>query len=152
MIISFIFGGLVLFPFLGAADVRLSLNGTAYQNNSLVTLENIGDSDTLALLCETDLTACCRSGDTPTGINALGDWFFPNGTAVPNRIIDKVNGVNIIWKFYRNRGPSVVRMLRREGGVEGIYRCDIPVSVGRPIAYQNIYIGVYTASNGEWHM
>ena len=134
-------------------DVRFSLRGTTYQNNSLVTLEDIqfGD-DNNPLLCLTDLTTCCRGSDT-NGMGALGDWFFPNGTAVPNMIIGFVgggmSGIPIIWDFYRNRGPSVVRMLRREGGVDGIYRCEIPVSLGPPIVYQNIYIGVYTASTGE---
>ena len=46
----------------------------------------------------------------------------------------------------------MVRMNRRDGGVDGIYRCRIPVSLGTPIAYQNIYIGVYTASTGELYM
>ena len=131
--------------------VRFSLRGTTYQNNSLITLEDIGE-DGDALLCMTDLTACCQSSDTPIGIPALGDWFFPNGTSVPNMIIVYVRGgISIIWKFYRNRGPSVVRMHRREGGVDGIYRCEMPVSLGPPIVYQNIYIGLYTASTGEWY-
>ena len=115
-----------------------------------MTLENIGENRN-ALLCLTNLTYCCRTFDTYHH-RPLGDWFFPNGTAVPNTIIDIINGVDIIWKFYRNRGPRVVRMLRREGGVDGIYRCEIPVSFGPPIVYQNIYIGVYTASTGEWYM
>ena len=136
---------------LPSPGVRFSLRGTTYQNNSLVTLDNIGEGDD-ALLCLTDLTVCCRGGDAPPGMGALGDWFFPNRTAMPNTIIDIINGVDIIWRFYRNRGPSVVRMHRRDGGVDGIYRCRIPVSLGPPIAYQNIYIGVYTASTGELYM
>ena len=36
----------------GAGNVSFSLNGTTYQNNSLVTLENIGEGDD-ALLCLT---------------------------------------------------------------------------------------------------
>ena len=143
--------GITSFP-----DVRFSLRGVTYQNNSLVTLEDIGEGDGDALLCLTDVTACCRGGDTPTGISALGNWFFPNETAVPNFLLGFVggglSGTPVIWKFYRNRGPSVVRMHRREGGVDGIYRCEIPVSLGPPIVYQNIYIGVYTASTGEKYM
>ena len=114
-----------------------------------MTLDDIGEGDD-ALFCLTDLTECCRGGDTPSGVAALGEWFFPNGTAVPNTVIDIINGVNIIWKFYRNRGPSVVRMLRREGGVNGIYQCQIPVSLGPPIVNQHIYIGVYTAGTGKF--
>ena len=115
-----------------------------------MTLENIGENSN-ALLCLTSLADCCRSVDAPF-YGALGHWFFPNGTAVPNTVIDIINGVNIIWKFYRNRGSSVVRMLRREGGVDGIYCCEIPVSLGPPIVYRNIYIGVYNTSTGEWYM
>ena len=79
-------------------------------------------------------------------MGALGDWFFPNGTALPNMII---NAQGLVWEFYRNRGPSVVRLNRRRGGVTGIYRCEVPVSVAPSVVYQNIYIGVYTASAGE---
>ena len=126
--------------------VRFSLRGMTYQNNSLVTLENIDEGDdNNPLLCLTNLTACCRGGDTPVGTGPLGNWFFPNGTAVPNMII----GVDIIWEFYRNRGPSVVRMHRRRGGVNGIYRCVIPDTTG---VNQTIYIGAYTAGSGELYM
>ena len=60
----------------------------------------------------------------------------------------------MMWDFYRNRGPSVVRMIRRRGGVSGIYRCEIPFAAGPPIVYQNIYIGVYAANStsGECFM
>ena len=44
--------------FPGTGDVWFSLNGTTYQNNSCVTLEDIGEGDD-ALLCVTNLTACC---------------------------------------------------------------------------------------------
>ena len=135
-----------LYPFLSSgAGARFSLRGTTYQNNSLVALEDIGDNDTLALLCMTDLAACCR---TPHSTAPLGNWFFPNGTGVPNSYID---GQGLMWNFYRNRGQTVVRMIRRRGGVNGIYHCEIPVSAG-PIIYQNVYIGVYAANSGECYM
>ena len=134
------------FPsFSGAGDVRLSLRGTTYQNNSLVALEDIGVGDN-ALLCVTNNTACCGRAQSPGG-GILGDWFYPNGTRVPNSLI----GIGydpyysryrqfIMWEFYRNRGPSVVRLHRRRGGEEGIYRCVIPDMAG---VNQTIYIGVY---------
>ena len=40
----------------------------------------------------------------------------------------------------------MVRMQRRRDGAEGIYRCAIPDTFG---FIQNIYIGVYSANNGE---
>ena len=116
-----------------------------------MTLEDIGEGDAAALLCRTDLTVCCRSSDTPSGMGALGEWFFPNESALPN-MLPFLNGLPNPWEFYRNRDRSVVRMNRRRGGVTGIYRCEIPVSVTPSVVNQNIYIGVYTATTGEWYM
>ena len=124
-----------ILSFSGAGDVWFSLNGTTYQNNSLVTLEDIGDNDTAALLCMTNLTACCRPPNTNL---SLGNWLFPNGTRVPSN--------NVSSDFYRDRDQMVVRMKRRRDGEEGIYRCEIPDSVN---VTQTIYIGVYNTSTGE---
>ena len=109
----------------------MSLRGTTYQNNSIVILEDIGEGDD-ALLCKTNQTACCRNP-------AIGNWFFPNGT--------RVSSSSNQWDFHRDRGQMVVRMHRRRGGVEGIYRCEIPDAVN---VTQSLYIGVYSASTGEW--
>ena len=115
-------------------DVWFSLNGTTYQNNSLVTLEDIGEGDD-ALLCKTNQAACCR---TPNSDKVLGSWFFPYQTRVPsyNRNTD----------FFRDREQMMVRLNRRRGGVEGIYRCEIPDSMN---VTQTIYIGVYAMGSGE---
>ena len=125
--------------FPGANDVWFSLNGTIYQNNSCVTLEDIGVGDDAALLCMTNFTACCRASYTGTG-SALGNWYFPNGTEVTS------SGEQ--WDFHRTRNQSVVLLNRRRGGVAGIYRCEIPDSMN---VTQSIYIGVYTAGTGEWY-
>ena len=102
-------------------------------------MEDIGEGDD-ALLCITNNTACCGRAEVPGG-DILGDWYYPNGTGVPSMLDE--------WDFYRNRRQSVVRMNRRRGGVDGIYRCEIPDAAG---INQTLYIGVYTASTGEWHM
>ena len=99
-----------------------------------MTLEDIGEGDG-ALLCVTDLTACCRP---PYLSLRVGNWFFPNGTRVPS------SGSQ--WDFYRTTGQSVLLLQRRRGGVTGIYSCVIPDAMN---ASQTIYIGVYTASTGE---
>ena len=120
--------------------VRFSLNGTTYPNNSLVTLEDISE-DGDALLCVTDLTACCRYPYTAHGYwgYSIGNWFFPNRTRVPSP--------GEPWELYRSRGQMVVLLNRRQGGEDGIYCCEIPDSMN---VYQTIYIGVYTANTGEW--
>ena len=125
-------------PFPGAGDVWFSLNGTTYQNNSVVTLEDIGEDDD-ALLCRTDITDCCRP---PHGDHVGNDWYFPNGTRVVSS--------NRLWDFHRTRGRSVVHLHRRRGGEDGIYRCEISVpqsDAGNVIL--TIFIGVYTASTGK---
>ena len=124
---------LVSLPFTG---VWFSLRGTTYQNNSCVALEDIGEGDD-ALLCVTNLTACCKPPYIGNG-SASGNWFFPNKTRVP--------GSGQQWEFYRDRGKMVVRMCRRGGGVEGIYHCKIPDSRN---VNQTLYIGVYTTSSGK---
>ena len=115
----------------GTGDVWFSLRGTTYLNNSCVALEDIDEGND-ALVCMTNLTACCPAP------YISGNWFFPNKTRVPT--------INSRWEFYRDRGDMVVRLNRRRGGVEGIYRCEIPDSMN---LIQTIYIGVYNTSTGE---
>ena len=124
--------------FPGAGDVWFSLRGTTYQNNSCVALEDIGEGDD-ALLCITNLTACCQPPSSGNG-SAKGNWFFPNKS--------KIFSTGDQTDFYRSRFNKVVRMNRRRDGEEGMYRCEIPDSTN---VTQTIYIGVYTASTGEWH-
>ena len=131
----------VFFPVIDS--VWLSLNGITYQNNSLVTLEDIGESDN-ALFCITNQIACCRPPNTGENVFSVKNWFFPNDTKVPSR---NVNGTpDLQWNFYRERGQMVVSLYRRRCGVDGIYYCQIPDSLN---VTQTIYIGVYTASTGE---
>ena len=133
-----VYGSLHLSSFPGASYVWFSLNGTTYQNNSIVTLEEIGEGDD-PLLCMTNLTACCRRPYTGVMGPALGNWFFPNGSRVPN--------LGSQTLFFRSRGKIAVHLQHKRGGAEGIYRCEIPDAMN---VTQTIYIGVYSASTGEW--
>ena len=127
--------------FQSLVPVALVLHGTVIPNHGLVLLEDIGDSDA-ALFCMTDNTMCCGRGQSP-GRGILGNWYYPNGTVVPNQVI---NNQSLQWDFYRNRGQSVVRMNRRRGGVNGIYHCEIPDQNG---VSQSLYVGVYTRNTGK---
>ena len=120
-----------------AGDVWFSFRGTTYQNNSCVALEDIGEGND-ALLCITHFPACCRPPYTDEYWSALGNWFFPNGTSVPAGYSQS--------DLYRKSGYMLVRLNRRRGGEEGIYRCEILDSTN---VTQTLYIGIYTASNGE---
>ena len=120
-----------------AGKVWFSLNDTTYQNNSLVSLDDIGENDT-ALLCKTNFTACCWQPETDSNWLVPGNWFFPNKTEVPNVVANET--IDLTWDFYRDRDQFVVRMNRRRGGEKGIYRCEISDSTN---ITQTIYIGVY---------
>ena len=76
----------------GAGNVSFSLRNTTYENNSFVNLEDIGKDDD-ALLCTTDLTACCRPPYTGEMGPDLGNWFFPNETRVPNEDVNDTSGL-----------------------------------------------------------
>ena len=116
---------------LGAGDVWFSLNDTTYQNNSIVTLEDISEGDG-ALDCKTSQTTRYKPRQ--------GNWFFPNETRVPSG--------GPMWYFYRTRSDMAVSMHRRRSGVDGIYHCVIPDSTN---VTQTIYIGVYNTNTGEGH-
>ena len=132
--------------FPGEGDVWFSLRNTTYQNNSIVILEDIGEGDD-ALLCITNLTACYQPNLNDTGQVEpdSGNWYFPNRTRVPSFKVYYTSGEE--WEFYSNGSQMVVRMNRRRGGVEGIYHCVIPDTMN---VTQTMYIGVYSASTGEW--
>ena len=127
-----------LFP----GDIRFSLRGITYQNNSRVSLEGIGEGDD-ALLCITNQTACCSRPYTGEMRPAIGNWFYPNGTEVSSEV-NVTLGTQ--WDFYTDRGEMVVRMHHRRGGEYGIYRCEVPDAMN---ITQTIFIGVYTGS--EWY-
>ena len=112
------------------------MNGAVIPNHGFVLLDNIGESSN-SVVCMTDNTACCARAQVP-GQGILGNWYYPSGIVVRN--------FGDLDDFYRNRGPSVVRMHRRRGGVTGIYHCVIPDAAG---VDQTMFIGVYTADTGE---
>ena len=99
-----------------------------------MTLEDIGEGCD-ALLCKTN-----QSG---TG-SALGEWFYPNGTTIFTEIVNETTQEE--RDIYRTRNLSVVRLNRKTGGVEGIYRCEIPDSLN---VSQTLYIAVNTSCSGK---
>ena len=112
-----------------------------------MTLEDIGEGRDAALLCLTDQTACCSRFYTGEIGSALGNWFFPNGTRIPSTYANYTTRTQ--WDFHRTRGQMIVHMRRRRGGVDGIYRCEIPDAMN---VTQTIYIGVYSANTGVWYI
>ena len=107
------------------------LNGYIYSNNSIVIVDDIAEYDG-ALLCYTNSVVCCSS-------SRQGEWYFPSGAPVGT------SGDR--GGFYRNRGPSVVRLNRRNNAMmpTGVFSCEIPDASG---TNQSIYIGIYPRGEG----
>ena len=101
--------------------MNLTLNGIGIANGSDVLMTDIGEAEN-ALFCITDLASCCNSES-----NRMGEWFFPNGSKVP--IKAQSDG------FYRDRGPRVVRLNRKNGtqSPTGLYCCEVPDAALRNI-------------------
>ena len=121
-----------------SAGVYLQLLGGArVPNHGFVGRGDLSGPTDNPLLCVTpDNITCCSTVET--GGAPLGNWYFPNGTEVPP---DSTG-----WLFYCTRGPGVVRLHRRTGGMSGIYHCVIPDQSG---VNQTLYVGLYTISIQE---
>ena len=100
--------------------IGLRLRGKLYGNDSNILITNIGEGDEGALLCFTDLVQCCRKEHTSDKSRAFGKWLYPNGSDVG--IYDDAE------EFYRNRGPSRVRLNRRNDTTSpvGSFCCEVP--------------------------
>ena len=102
---------IIITDFLLKEGVYLELNGINYSNNSYVNISDIG-TDSLALLCKTDLQICCKNPNR-------GEWYFPNSSLVSRKGSEK--------DFYRDRGDQVVRLHRRNNATMpvGEYCCEV---------------------------
>ena len=110
-----------------------------YNNNSMISINDIGEGDD-ALLCITDLRECCRRNQTLNSSRILGDWFYPGGV----RIRSAGNTM-----FYRNRDRSVVRLHRRENTTApiGLFCCKVPDATNENVT---ICINVTESNNYEY--
>ena len=100
----------------------MSLRGTPIDDDGFVDVDDIGsnggvDGDT-ALLCLTNNTNCCGPGDP-----AIGEWYFPNGVDTVGTLTSNTGRAHF---YYRNRGPSIVRLNRNNNPPErGRFHCEL---------------------------
>ena len=120
--------------------VYLSLGPTNITtNNTEVLITDIGEDapgGLPSLTCHTDLTECCRIGDTG-GLGKWGEWYYSDGRMVPQQGAKE--------DFYRVRNaPQVVRLARRDSinppvlTPTGSYCCIIPTTGGEMTFCANI--------------
>ena len=110
----------------------------AYINLSQVEWPGPDDTNSSStIVCHTDLDECCR-GD--------GDWFFPNGNALPGAGLDNNNRNFIAIRRLNQR----IRLQRGPVSNDdipipsGIYRCNIPTGDGEEF----LYVGIYDHESG----
>ena len=101
-------------------------------NHGIVTITDITERE--PLLCVTDRIDCCPPGDP--GVSN-GQWYFPDGSAVPE---------GSEGNFYQTSAFAAVRLHRTNGMTNGIFRCDIPDTMGN---VRSLHIGIYNVGAGK---
>ena len=120
------------------SGVTVDLNGLTLLNDSLVDFDDIPNVPTLGgvvddsvLNCRTDLAACCNAAQENV-YASVGEWYYPNGTAV----VFDTGGAT----FRRNRVLMNVRLWRRNTPPErGRFRCELPNAQN---VTQTVYVNI----------
>ena len=106
----------------------VTLRGVFYDDHDLVTISNIGFSDSTAI--NATLTTNYLNGSQHEG-----NWIVPDGTTVDSS--GSVPGF---------RGPLIVRLLRTSGTPQqGIYQC---VAKNATVILRTLHIGLYSSGEG----
>jgi hypothetical protein len=115
-----------------------------YGDNDILSLRDIGEGRR-ALLCITSETGCCRDTDNTNIIipRFMREWYFPNGSFISR--------MDAGHSFYRDRGPSIVRLNWRNNANSpiGIFSCIIPITQPNQIMTSTIHIGIYDIGQGN---
>ena len=106
-------------------------DGSAVDNHSIVTLDEIMNTTSTALLCITPAVDCCTAPGS-------ADWFSPSGSVISTLIMTS--------DVYQVKGSHYADLRRSSGGEEGLFRCDIRLSIGAdPSCF---YVGIFESGNG----
>ena len=127
----------------GQSGAELEHNSTIIDNNSLLSVEEVGEDSNNVLRCLTTNRDCCRPSDTMTGVGQ-GNWYLPNG-----ELVSELQSVSMGAAFYIQRENGSVDLYQRNNSisVEGIYHCEIPLGTG---VNGSAYVGLYSEGNGEF--
>ena len=119
-------------------------NDSEIVNHGIVTLDRIKNTAPTAVVCVTPATDCCTSPPQAVG------WYGPDSAKV---------ALSSSSDVYYTRGDSFVDLRRNGGGMEGLYRCDIPLMTG-DLVLSSFYVAIYQDGNGNeiligcdvWHL
>ncbi len=103
-------------------------------DNTEILITTIGedaDGGLPSLTCHTDLTTCCRRNADNTGMGALGQWTYPDGSVILQNGGSETAG----QQFYIIRnGPQLIRLAHRNTTnpvtPTGSYCCAVPTTGG----------------------
>ena len=122
--------------------VSFGLLGYPLADHSYVDLSAVGSAgdDSDSVVCHTDLTTCCSSGQG-------GDWYFPNGDRLP------IAGSSVPIGESRGAQIAVIRRTTATGPT-GIYRCGIAtIAVHDPsVRDYTVSVGLYTGDGGKSYL
>ena len=112
--------------------VRLELHTKERSNNTLITVDNIGE----ALLCSTDRVDCCTDHDE---YSIAGNWFLPNGSKIPSTTSTQSLHITL---GNQTVGLNVNNSLQAP---TGIYHCEI---MDKKNITHYLYAGIYPENEG----
>ena len=119
------------------AGVILEFDQNKENNNTLVTIDRIGEEEA-SLLCLTDWKDCCVNKS-----DLYGSWFLPNGSKVPVLTTSHE-------QFYVTRGNQTVGLNRAQNSSlklsPGIYHCEM---VDKNNFTHYLYAGIYPENEGN---
>jgi len=118
----------------------IRLQSCTYANHSILDITDIAETASLALYCITTYFPCCTSANPET------QWYFPNGSAVPDSFESNIHVGNLPYSRSRSSSGTVRLNRNPQGNTTGIFHCDIPDANN---VTQSLYIGIYTSTTGE---
>ena len=115
------------------AGVKLEHGPNKESNNTLITLDDIGERERI-LFCSTDREDCCTNE-----LNIGGHWFLPNGSKVLSRIDTQ--------PFYIVLGNQTVglNIMNSSELPIGIYHCEM---TDKKNVTHYLYAGIYPENEG----
>ncbi len=103
-------------------------------NNTEINITDIGEDTTgglPSLTCHTDSPTCCRSVADNNYMGGLGQWTYPNGSM----LLNKMDSLNAGQQFYfRRNAAQLIRLNRRKNATmnplspTGSYCCTVPTT------------------------
>lgn len=118
-------------------EVVLVQDGQLIPNNSLLSLESLGDrneSTSGSLHCVTTNPFCCLT-------NLSGSWFSP-GSNIP--LDTEESSLMLSQSWSDNQSIQLNRNRQVTSAEGGLYRCEVPDKDG---VTQTVYAGIYSSAN-----